>query len=534
MNKEKKYKLLMLIILISFNFNIYCNFTIAQTTSLVQDDNLYSISRDKLTTENIISSHDSKIKIIFPVEYFSSSTTVEIKELNENIETPWQLDKVGMIYQFDILNKKTIDIKKSFKLRIFYTENNNLYKNIFFFDKSKSLWKPLPSKDNQKEKFVECNIALPFAQLAIFSYPDILTKGDASWYKFKYKMTAASPDFPINSRLRVYNLENNKFVDITVKDYGPDRNIHPTRVVDLEKTAFSKLATTNKGTIKVYVEPLYIPITKNKTTLGISNSGVKSAINIGTKSAVIFDENSSKILWSKKATSTQPLASLSKMVAIKVFLDTKPSLNTVVSYKKQDEEYNYKYCEKWESAKLKVNEGETLTIENLVYSALVGSANNAVESLARVSGLSRENFIDRMNEIVKEWGASTTHFIEPTGLSPENVSSVLDYAIITKEVLKNPIIVKASTAKTYKFTTINTKKAHTIKNTNYIIQNSNYNITGSKTGYLEEAGYCLMTRVKKKTGGNIIVVTFGSDTRDINFNETTELIKYGLRLATKI
>jgi D-alanyl-D-alanine carboxypeptidase len=216
-------------------------------------------------------------------------------------------------------------------------------------------------------------------------------------------------------------------------------------------------------------------------------------------------------------------------VAIKVFLDTRPTLNSQVAYSVKDEEYNYEYVNKWESARLKLEDGDTLTIEDLLYAALVGSANNAIETLVRVSGFKRDEFIEKMNQEVIDWGATTTHFIEPTGLSPENVSSALDYAIITKEVYTNPIIQKASTMYQYKFTTINTKKAHTITNTDKLLQISNLNITGSKTGYLNEAQYCLMVRAKNNSGKQVIAVTMGVSSRENSFNETEQLLKYALK-----
>ena len=221
------------------------------------------------------------------------------------------------------------------------------------------------------------------------------------------------------------------------------------------------------------------------------------------------------------------MASLTKLVALRVFLDRKPSLNQVVTYKVQDEKYNYLYVNPWESAKLTVKDGETLTIGDLVYSALVGSANNAVESLVRVSGLSLPEFIKKMNEVVKAWGASSTKFIEPTGLSPQNVSSPLDYAIIMKEVFTSPLISKISTTARYTFKTINTKKAHTLNNTSKLVKAADYPIIGSKTWFLNEAGNCLMTRVASPQG-NLIVVNFGSTSAAASFADNEQLIRYGL------
>ncbi|MCK5357381.1 MAG: D-alanyl-D-alanine carboxypeptidase, partial [Elusimicrobiales bacterium] len=298
--------------------------------------------------------------------------------------------------------------------------------------------------------------------------------------------------------------------------------------IDLEKNAFARIAPIGAGIVDIYIEPLFIN-SASDVELGIDTAlGVSAEPKISAAAAIVMTENSRKIIWAKNATTTLPLASLTKLVAAKVFLDTKPTLNQVVEYSARDEEYNYEHVNKWESASLDLEEGESLMIEDLLYASLVGSANNTVETLVRVSGLKRDDFIARMNSLVMEWGASTTKFIEPTGLAPENVSSALDYAIITREVLRHPIIVKASVMEQYKFTIANTGESKRVRNTNHIIKQDKYHITGSKTGYLHEAGYCLMTRIPVGNGENIIVVTMGAATRDTSFNETSELMEYGI------
>ena len=264
-----------------------------------------------------------------------------------------------------------------------------------------------------------------------------------------------------------------------------------------------------------------------------TNTDVKKTVNkdqlpkITLKAAIIINQKNGDIIWEKDSGSVLPLASLTKIVAISTFLENGPSLDTVVTYSEKDEEYNYQYAEKSQISRLRVKEGETMTVGDLLYSALVGSANNAVESLVRVSGLSRENFIARMNEKALNWGAKSTKFFEPTGLDPNNVSSPLDYAIISREALKNAVIAKASVLPRYTFATINTKIKHTIKNTDKIINSNVYDIVGSKTGYLDEAGFCLMTSVVEGDK-KIIVVTLGADTRAKSFSETSDLIAYGL------
>jgi len=138
-----------------------------------------------------------------------------------------------------------------------------------------------------------------------------------------------------------------------------------------------------------------------------------------------------------------------------------------------------------------------------------------------------------MNEYAKTVGATSTCFIEPTGLAPQNVSTAREYAIITREIFKNPLIQKITVTPKYKFTTLNTKKAHVMSNTNNFIRDgifattNNLKVTGSKTGYLDQ--YNLMTRVQGADGEQVIAVDFGAASKMQSLAETQELIQYGIR-----
>lgn len=440
--------------------------------------------------------------------------------------TPWQLDALTPVYSYSFNNPSTYDPAFPMTVKINYGKTNNYFKQIFLIDAISGIWTPLNTKDTPDKKYVTATITSVSGKLIVMANPDMLTVGTASWYAYKKGLFAASPDFKKGSILRVTNLANGKYVDVTINDFGPERAKHPDRVIDLDKVAFQKIASLSAGLIKIKVEPIKIV---SPTAVKLQTSSIPL---VSASSAIIIKESDGSIIWGKNEKKSAPLASLTKLIAAKVFFDTRPTLNKVVSYKVQDENYNYKYCKPWEAAKLTVKDGDTMTIENLLYSALVGSANNAVESLVRVSGLSRPEFIKKMNETVKNWGATSTSFVEPTGLSPQNVSSPFDYAIITREIFKNPLLQKISTTPKYSFTTINTKKAHTIKNTDKLLTSSNYPIIGSKTGYLNEAGNCLMTRIKTAQG-NLIVVNFGSTSSSSSFADNEQLIKYGLRQSKK-
>jgi len=490
------------------------------------------LTASQLKTGATLNLFNNDFKVILPAnEKAESDVSVELGQLNENLDYPWNLNKLSQVYQFDFKP----GTKKEFTLRLNYQEEAKLqeYKQIFFYDKNSATWKPLISKDYPEKKYVEARTSLSFARVAVFSYPQILVTGQASWYAYKGGNFAASPDFPKGSRLRVTNLANGKFIDVTVNDYGPNRLRLPNRVIDLDKQAFKKIASLGAGLVNVKVEPLEIKADSAGRILGLPKSGAAIQPTITSEAAIVFRESDQKVLWEKNSAKVLPLASLTKLVAVKTFLDegsNRERLNEKVSYNVQDEKYNYEYCSANESAKIKLQDGDQLTIKDLIYSALVGSANNAVESLVRVSGLSRSEFIARMNEKVESWGTEGTHFVEPTGLSPQNISSVKDYAFITQAVSADQIIQLASVTMQYKFSNLNNQKPHTINNTNRLLGLYRYPITGSKTGYLEEAGYCLMTRIKLGND-NLVIVTFKSKDRNASFSETEELMRYGLNQA---
>lgn len=436
----------------------------------------------------------------------------------------WQWQALSPVFEYSFSQPERYDPSRPMQIKISYDGINNYLKQIFAFDQLAGNWQPLLTKDDPAGHYVTAETTATMGRLILAANPDVLTVGTASWYKYKNGLFAASPDFLKGSVLIVTNLDNGKKVEVTVNDWGPERDKHPDRVIDLDKVAFQKLAPLGAGLIRVKVEAkktINSPLVKKLPQIG-------SEPNLTASSAVIVLEKTGQVIWGRNEKAVSPLASLSKLVAIRVFLDTRPSLDKVVTYKYQDEKYNYEYCKPGESARLKIKEGETLTIENLLYSAIVGSANNAIETLVRASGLSRPEFIKKMNETVRSWGATSTSFSDPTGLDPKNVSSPYDYAIITKEVFTNPLLTKISTTAKYTFKTINTKKPHTLVNTSELVRTKNYPVIGSKTGYLDEAGHCLMTRVKA-SAGNLIAINFGSRSQAESFLDNENLIRYGLR-----
>ncbi|MDP2630383.1 MAG: serine hydrolase [Candidatus Uhrbacteria bacterium] len=478
-----------------------------------------------------VSAFNAGLKLSLVPGIISEQTGVSIRELPD-LMVPWNLKRISPVYEFEFLNKSAYDNSRPFTIQFKTTEASLNYKQVFFYDKTYDTWRPLPTRDAVDGSFVRSVIHLPYARIAVFAHPNVLAIGNASWYKHKAGNFAASPDFPKGSRVRVHNSENGKFVDVTINDYGPDRSRFPTRVIDLEKEAFIKIAPLGAGLVSVRIEPLSI-VGSGGRVLDMPSKGIGTQPDVSSKAAIVMDGRTGDVLYEKNAETPMPIASLTKIVAMRVFLDTNPNLKDVVTYQVGDENLTYQYVDHpYEAATLKLKDGDTLTVEDLLYSALVGSANNAVESLVRASGVPREQFIERMNAFAGGLGLSTVHFDEPTGLSPNNVSSAHDYAVLARQVLRDPIIQKASIMRRYSFATINTNEKHTLKNTNSLFT-SDLAITGSKTGYLNESGYCLMTSVQGASG-QVIVVTLGDKTKSASTESVRELLRFGELQAVKL
>lgn len=477
-----------------------------------------SVGESGLLKNVSFSVFENSLEIGFPAGRFSAPTTVSVNELNENITPPNGWQQSGPAYQIQVP-------ADTFSAGPYYlsfkSSASAAYKQVYAYDAAKG-WLPLEGTENILKGRVNATVTAASVRVAVFENPKILTRGQASWYRYKGGLFAASPDFPAGTKLRVINLDTKKAVDVIVNDHGPDRAVHPNRVVDIDAVAFARLAPLGQGTMKVAIEKL----SADAPISPLPEPSQSGDLKVTAKAAVALNSADKKVLWSKNADAVMPLASLTKLVAVRTFLDTKPNMNKVVSYSIKDEQYNNKYVSPGESARLKLKDKDQVTVKDLVYSSLIGSTNNTVETLVRVSGMSRDQFIKKMNRNVADWGTKKTRFVEPTGLSKENVTTAAEYAIIAREVFLTPLIASATTRPSYSLTTINTKRSHGFKNTNVLARDVSSDLLGSKTGYLVEAGNCLVTKWPSSADKNLIVVVLGDPTRQASIEDTKTLLAY--------
>jgi len=241
--------------------------------------------------------------------------------------------------------------------------------------------------------------------------------------------------------------------------------------------------------------------------------------SIDAAAAIAIDESTGDVLYSYNSTTQRSMASMTKLMTAYVLFEHKIDLNAVATYHSSYDQ---------EGGALLVTEGETMTMGNLMNAMLVGSANNAAYALVGNAGYSVTDFVGLMNAAAVDLNLKDTSFADPSGLAVENITTASDYARLMKAVLQNQTIAEISSTPYYAFTTINYGKFHDFNNTNPLLWTSSLDITGSKTGFIYEALYCLAMRVQQNDH-SIITVVMGAPTITQRTNESARLVNWALK-----
>ena len=239
--------------------------------------------------------------------------------------------------------------------------------------------------------------------------------------------------------------------------------------------------------------------------------------NLTSNSAIVVDRASKKVLFSHNHDLPWTAASLTKIMTGVVFIEQSPVWSKNAKILSEDEVGG---------GRLRVSPGSLMTVKDIFFSAITGSANNCAVALMRLSGLTNDQFLKVMNFRAWVLGMKNTVFYEPSGMDPRNQTTVDDMAILADYAFGNGWMKKAATTFWYKFNVISPELAKSVKNTNdLLIYDPDLYITGGKTGYLEESQYNLVITTKhmRESRPELIVIVLGADTRQKSFNEAKSL-----------
>jgi serine-type D-Ala-D-Ala endopeptidase (penicillin-binding protein 7) len=207
------------------------------------------------------------------------------------------------------------------------------------------------------------------------------------------------------------------------------------------------------------------------------------APSIRSSAAVVVDDESGSVLFAKNPSSVQPIASITKLMTAIIVIDAQLDLQESIKIIEQDTS-----SIKWSSSRLRI--GAVVTRDDLLRLALMASENRAASALARTYPGGEEAAIAAMNEKAIRMGLSSTRFDDPTGLSSGNVSTATELARLVQYARRYPIVSEYSTLHEH---TIKTRFGPTLfANTNRLVRANSWNIDLSKTGFIAEAGRCLV------------------------------------------
>ena len=237
------------------------------------------------------------------------------------------------------------------------------------------------------------------------------------------------------------------------------------------------------------------------------------------KAAYVVDESTGRVLFQKNPERVMPIASLTKLVTAMVLLDTEPDWDRTVEVLPEDVK---------NSSRSRIRPREEITIRDLIHASIMSSDNVATKTLARTCGLTNEEFVRRMNAKAESLGLTGTRFVEPTGLSEQNVATAEGVARLLNAAAANPIVSAIMQKQSYSF--VSNRKAHNLVNTNRLLR-SKWRVTGGKTGFINEAGYCLVTSVETPTGAAVTAVVLGAPSNALRFAEARRILDWTFRFG---
>jgi serine-type D-Ala-D-Ala endopeptidase (penicillin-binding protein 7) len=224
------------------------------------------------------------------------------------------------------------------------------------------------------------------------------------------------------------------------------------------------------------------------------------ALDLKSSVALVLDQDTNEVLFSKNSEAVLPIASLTKLMTALVVTEANLPLDDVLTVTQEDVD-----TEKHSGSRLRV--GTQLSRGEMLHLALMSSENRAAHALGRHYPGGLDAFVAAMNLKAQVLGMADTRYVEPTGLSSRNQSSARDLATLVKTAYTHQIIRDLSTSPEHQVAI--GKRQMQFRNTNMLVRNPTWDIGLQKTGYISEAGRCLVMQAQM-AGRKLIMVFLDS------------------------
>jgi len=256
-------------------------------------------------------------------------------------------------------------------------------------------------------------------------------------------------------------------------------------------------------------------------------------LRLHSSAAVVFDQRDGVVLFEQDANEQRPIASLTKLMTAMVILDAKLPMDEIIRIKRADRD-------RLRGSKSRLSYGTLLTREDMLHISLAASENRAAAALARTYPGGKKAFVAAMNKKAKTLGLKNTQFADSTGLHSKNMSTANDLTKLVATAYQYPVIREMSTdGKDY---VVDRRAGWKVEflNTNRLVRRKQWDINLSKTGYIADAGYCMVMQTNINDRPVIIVLLnswgklskFGDSNRIKRWLSNAE--KRALREANKV
>ena len=247
--------------------------------------------------------------------------------------------------------------------------------------------------------------------------------------------------------------------------------------------------------------------------------GLKGNPKLKSASAIVLDRQGN-LIYGKDVDTVRPIASITKLMTAMVVLDANLDLEQKVTITKEDRDLI-----RLTGSRLEY--GASLTRREMILLALMSSENRAATALGRTYPGGMDNFITHMNRKARGLGMQNSTFADPAGLRAENVSTAADLAIMVEAAEGYPLITEASTTTRMEVRPYSRRGPVVYGNTNRLLKNKSWDIELSKTGYINEAGRCLVMQANIE-GEDVSIVLLNSFGKLTPFGDSNRLRKWML------
>lgn len=224
-------------------------------------------------------------------------------------------------------------------------------------------------------------------------------------------------------------------------------------------------------------------------------------LSLKSSVALVIDQDTDEVLFSKNPQAVLPIASITKLMTAVVVADAKLPMDELLPVSTVDQLDTGKF------SRSRLTPGTQISRGELLHLALMASENRAAFALGRAYPGGLSAFVEAMNHKAAELGMRDTRYVEPTGLSSQNRSSAQDLSLLVKAAMAYPEIRELSTSQQAQV--VVGKRPVQFRNTNGLISNPEWDIGLQKTGFISEAGRCVVMQAKL-AGRKLIMVLLDS------------------------